>query len=656
MKVNELAKELKKTPKELIKFLAECDIKVKSGNTKLTQETAETVRELFFGTKPDKKSNDDSSESKVVHFTTRSFTVKEFVDRIKANISDIMRVILQKGLSLNLNSIIDSQTALEIAQELGIELMFDDPVVSSSEESKLKTQLDQIAENEIEADIDKLQTRPPVITIMGHVDHGKTLLLDTIRNANAISKEAGGITQHIGAYQITKNGHRLTFLDTPGHEAFTSIRSRGTQVTDIVILVVAADDGVKPQTVEAISHAKAAKIPIIVAINKIDKPEANIEQCKQQLSTHDLVAEDWGGDIVMVPISAKENKGIDQLLEMILLVAEMADLQADPTCLAKGVIIESQLSKQRGPIATVLIKSGTLRVGDNFLIGNQISGKVRALINDSGKSIHAISPGDPAELLGISSVPDPGELLTAFPSEKDAKQQLEKLQSQLSSKQVKSVSMETLSKQIEEGSIKQLPLIIKADVTGSLEAIVASINQIPTEEVSIHIIHTGTGPITESDILLAKASSSLVLSFGVPIPSSIKKMADDNNITIKGYNIIYNILNDIKSVIEGMFTTEYEEVETATIDVRELFSFSKVGTIAGCYVKSGKIERQHQVRIMRDKKIIFDGPLQSLKRFKEDVKEVATGFECGIVINGFDDLQVGDSLIGYTLKEKVKSL
>ncbi|MBG90397.1 MAG: translation initiation factor IF-2, partial [Actinobacteria bacterium] len=498
-----------------------------------------------------------------------------------------------------------------------------------------------------------LTRRPPVIAIMGHVDHGKTLLLDVIRQSNVVAREAGGITQHIGAYQVEKGDHKLTFLDTPGHEAFTALRSRGAQVTDVAVLVVAADDGVKPQTEEAIHHAKAADIPIIVAINKIDKPGANVENCKQQLTEFGLVAEDWGGDVVMVPVSAKQQEGIDQLLEMIVLVTDMLELKASETGPAKAVIIESRLSRQKGPIATVLVKTGTLKVGAFFVVG-PFSGKIRALFNDQGQQVKEAGPGAPVELLGLSEVPRPGDILQVTKSESDSKALAKKAKEEAStvSDQQSMLSMEQFSAQVEEGELRQLNLIIKADMNGSLEAIQTSIEKMEMKDIPIKIIRAATGDVSINDILLAQASQALVVCFSVSVGTDAQQAAEKEGVDVKQYRIIYEILNDIEKVISGMYRPEYEEVETATLEVRELFKFSKVGKIAGCMVQEGKIHRTHSIRVMRNGQVIYEGKLSSLKRFKEDVKEVASGFECGVVLDEFQDIQPGDALVSFELKQK----
>jgi translation initiation factor IF-2 len=657
LKVLELAKKLRIPVQELILFLKDVDVKVKSPTSKLDDKTVSTVKELWADNRAEKAEKaaaekaekDQNNEQKEVQLNEPTITVAKLAQLLDLKLAQVMKIFLQKGLLVNLNSEIDSETAILIAKEADINLKFEK---KEKNDQKIKNHLTKIEEAELEDNLDELEARPPLVTIMGHVDHGKTLLLDAIRQTNVVAKEAGGITQHIGAYQVKIKKRKITFLDTPGHEAFTALRLRGAQVTDIAILVVAADEGIKPQTVEALNHAKAAKIPIIVAINKIDRPEANIDQCKQQLAQYDLLAEDWGGKTVMVPVSAKTKVGIDDLLEMILIVADMLELKANKKCPAQGIIIESRLSKQKGPVATLLVKTGTLKTGDCFIIGTKI-GKVRALFNDLGKPIKSAEPGMPVEILGIDGVPEPGEMLKVYISEKAAREAAEKkLSVAKASKKLSSVSLETLSKQIEEGDIKNLNLIIKADVNGSLDAIIASIKQIPAEEVNINILHAATGGINENDIMLAKASQALVLGFGIKASLPAQKIAEEENITIKTYKIIYKIIEDVEKVVKGMFKIEYEIVEIGKAEIRQLFHYSKVGQIAGSYITEGKLIRNFMVKILRDGKEIGETKIDSLKRFKEDIREVANGFECGVVLEKSDILKEGDIIVCLEKRQK----
>lgn len=649
MKVQDLAKKIGISLKELTQFLEDMGIKVKAPTARLDAETVERVKDLF---KKDHSSSDIPDAPRVLTLTEPHLKVQTLAALLEIKLPEVMKTFLLKGLMVNLNTEVDAQTAVEIAKTLNItlELAFD----KAEKPATIRDHLDKIEEHEIDQNPASMVLRPPVITIMGHVDHGKTLLLDTIRKSNIISGESGGITQHIGAYQVEVKGHKLTFLDTPGHAAFTALRARGAQVTDIIILVVAADEGMKPQTVEALAHAKAANVPIMVAINKMDKPDANIERVKQQLAEHDLLAEDWGGKTVMVPISAKTKLGIDELLDMIILISEMQDLRAIKQGFAKGVVIESRLSRKKGPIATILVKTGSLKVGDHFVIGHTM-GKVRALLNDLGDKVEIAGPSTPVEVLGISEVPSPGSLFEVMSSEKEAKTLAEErqlLESQQASKSIKSVSLETLSQQIEEGNIRKLNLIVKADVNGSLEAILASISQITGKDVAINVMHSATGPINENDMMLAAASSALVVGFHLTITPEAQKIAESEGIDYKLYDIIYNIVDDIQKVVNGLFKPEFEEVETAKIEVRQLFKFSKVGIIAGSFVLSGKVIRNAQARVFRGKEEIFKGKVTSLKRFSEDVKEVASNFECGIVMDGFPEFQEGDLVVCFELRQK----
>ncbi len=644
MKVFDLAKKLGTSPKELIRFLADVDIKVKSPNTKLSSVVVDQVQGLFKGETPE----DKASEVRIVTFDGDHLTVQELCDLTQVSLGDVMRATLKRGLLVNLNSDLDLQTLHDLASDFNVILESSDAEVASA----ARTLRENIHEMVNEKDNEEGQVeRPPVITIMGHVDHGKTLLLDTIRKSNVIDTEAGGITQHIGAYQVDVSGKKLTFLDTPGHEAFTALRARGAQVTDIVILVVAADEGLKPQTIEAIDHAKAAEVPIIVAINKIDKPDADIDRVKQQLTEHELVAEEWGGKTIMVPISAKQNQGIDTLLEMVILVADMLELKTSVDRLAKGVVIEAKLSRKKGPIATILVKTGTLRVGDHFVIGHTY-GKVRALINDHGETVTEVLPGTPVEILGVSEVPSPGSLLEVCENEKACKELVEERLSEAYASRTKHVSLSSLSQQIQEGEVQTLNLIVKSDVHGSLEAIVASINQIVSDKVSVRVIHAATGEVNENDIMLAVASSAIIIGFHVELRPEAAKIALDEDVEIKTYDIIYEIMDDIKKSIQGLFKPEFEEVETARIEIRQLFKFSKVGVIAGSYVLSGKVVRNNMAYVLRGKTEIYRGKIESLKRFKEDVKEVASGFECGLVLQDFNGLAEGDIVVCLTRQEK----
>ncbi len=649
MKVKDLAKELGKKPKDFIKILFNFDIKVKSENTRLDDETIKVIKELF---NEDKDFIEETlAESKKATFNENQIKISDFAKLIDAPIKDIMGTVIKKGLLLNINSVIDSALAKDIASDLEIELTID----TKSEQApstNLKEQIDEIKENQNKKD---LRSRPPVITVMGHVDHGKTLLLDNIRSSNVADSESGGITQHIGAYQVQKDKKKLTFLDTPGHEAFTALRSRGAQVTDIAVLVIAADDGIKPQTIEAINHAKAAETPIIVAINKIDTPGADVERVKQQIVEHELVPEDWGGTTIVCPVSAKTSEGIDNLLEMIHLTAEVQELKTNYEGLAKAITIEAFLDKKRGPITTVLVQSGKLSVGAFVTIGH-VYGKVRALYSDKGDSIKQALPSTPVEVLGLSEVPSPGDILEEHPTEQDAKkiaaQNLEKKKDDHKQSVTKSVSLNTLSQQINDGDVKKLNLIIKTDVHGSLDALVLSINQIEIDDISINVMHAATGSINENDILLAKAAEAIVIGFRVPITNDAKKASEEDNIDVREYKVIYDILNDIENVMSGMYNKTTIETKIGEAEVREVFKFSKVGAIAGSYVTSGTLIRNNIVIVKRSGEELYKGKLTSLKRFKDDVKQVETKYECGIVTDGFSQYKAGDIIECYDVREE----
>ncbi|MGC6366946.1 MAG: translation initiation factor IF-2 [Candidatus Marinamargulisbacteria bacterium] len=649
MKVKDLANEYGKQPKDFIKILLGFDIKVKSENTRLDNDTIETIKDLFEG---DKDYIDQQiAESKKATFSDDQIKISDFAKLIDSPMKDIMGVVLKKGLLLNINSVIDASLAQDIASDLGIKLTLDNGD-KTSPSTDLREQIEELSENQDKKD---LRSRPPVITVMGHVDHGKTLLLDKIRASNVADSESGGITQHIGAYQVQlENKKKMTFLDTPGHEAFTALRSRGAQVTDIAILVIAADDGIKPQTIEAINHAKAADTPIIVAANKIDAPGADVERIKQQITEHELVPEEWGGNTILCPISAKTGEGIDNLLEMIQLTSDVLELKTTYDDLAKAVTIEAFLDKQRGPITSVLVKSGKLTVGSFVTIGG-VTGKVRALYNDKGESVKEALPSTPVEVLGLSEVPTPGDILEQHETEqiarKIAEENLEKKKKQHKQSLNKSVSLDTLSQQINDGDVKTLNLIIKADVHGSLDALVLSINQLDVDDISINVMHSATGSVNENDILLAKAADAIVIGFRVQVTNDAKKASEEANIDIRSYKVIYDIISDIEDVMSGMYKKSMIETRIGEAEVREVFKFSKVGAIAGSYVTDGKLTRNSVVAVHRDKKELFKGKLSSLKRFKEDVKQVETGYECGIVIDGFSAFEAGDVIECFEISE-----
>ena len=643
MKIFELANLMEEKLEDVLEVIDELSIEYKTEHSKLNQDQIKEVQDFFsFDPEAPKKVNVELDENPI--------TVQELAKKLDKKLSEIMQITLKKGLLLNLNSHVDYQIAKDIATELNFRVT-NSETASNEPSNEIKESLEKIEESELEENIDNLQKRAPVITIMGHVDHGKTTLLDTIRKSNVTNKEAGGITQHIGAYQVSFNDETLTFIDTPGHKAFTSLRLRGAQITDIVILVVAADDGIKPQTVEAIEHAKQANVPIIVAINKVDKPGIDIERCKQQLSEYELIPEEWGGKTPMVPLSAKTGKGLDDLLEIITITSDVLELKASHEGFSKSIIIESRLSRKKGPIASVIVKTGTLKVGDYFFTDNN-TGKVRALIDSNGQNLKVATPSQPVEILGLNAVPKPGSLLQVRKTEKECKKELANKTQQIEQKSLTQASLEALSKQAIEGNEKTLNLIIKADVNGSLEAVIHAIKEIPSKDVNINIIHSATGLVSESDILLAQASQAFIFTFNSGAQPDAKNLIDTHKIKIKSYKVIYEIIDDIEKLIAGYFDTEYEEIYLGTAEVREIFKYSKTGIIAGCYVKSGKIIRNKIGKIIRDKKEIYTNKISSLKRFKDDVKEVNEKFECGISFDEFNDIKQDDLIECYDLVEK----
>ena len=570
-------------------------------------------------------------------------TIKELADKMKLQPSAIVKKLFLQGKIVTLNSEIDFDQAEEIAMEY--------EVLCEKEEK-----VDVIAEllKEDEEDEKDMVSRPPVVCVMGHVDHGKTSLLDAIRQTNVTSREAGGITQHIGAYTVDVRGQQITFLDTPGHEAFTAMRMRGAQSTDIAILVVAADDGVMPQTVEAINHAKAAGVEIIVAINKIDKPSANVDRVKQELAEYELIPEDWGGNTVFVPVSAHTKEGIPELLEMILLTAEVKELKANPNRRARGLVIEAELDKGKGPVATILVQKGTLRVGDNVTAG-PCYGKVRAMMDDKGNRVKEAGPSTPVEILGLNDVPNAGEVFIAHQNEKEARSFAETFIAESKNKLIEDtkakLSLDDLFSQIKAGNVKELPIIVKADVQGSVEAVKQSLVKLSNEEVVVKVIHGGVGAINESDVTLASASNAIIIGFNVRPDAQAKSIADREKVDMRLYRVIYQAIEDVEAAMKGMLDPVYEEQVTGHAVVRQTFKASGVGTIAGSYVLDGKITRGSKARITRDGEQIFEGPLASLKRFKDDVKEVNAGYECGLVFEGFNDLQEDDMIEVYIMVE-----
>ena len=568
-----------------------------------------------------------------------SINVQEFSKLIKREVNEVIKALFMLGVMVTINQDIDFDTAQLIGDNFGVEVAQKAPEEDPTEIP------------EVDDPPEKRVPRPPVITVMGHVDHGKTSLLDAIRKTNVTSREAGGITQHIGAYKVNYQGKQIVFLDTPGHEAFTAMRARGAQVTDVAILVVAADDGVMPQTIEAINHAKAAKVPIIVAINKIDRPGANPDHVKQQLAEHELIPEDWGGDTIMVPVSAHQKTGISDLLEMILLVAEMQELKANPNLPAHGTIIEAQLDKGRGPVATVLVQRGTLHIGDTIIAGTSY-GKVRAMINDRGEKVKKALPSTPVEVLGLNDVPAAGDILDST-DEKTARGVAEKRIAKKKEEEIKlnsKVSLDDLFQRIKEGEIKELNIVVKADVQGTIEALKASLEKIKNDEVKVAVVHAGVGAITESDVMLASAANALIIGFNVRPDANARKAAETEKVDVRTYRVIYDAINDVEAAIKGMLAPKFKEVIQGRVEIRQMITISKL-KIAGCYVVEGKVTNSSKVRVVRDGIVVHEGVIESLRRFKDDVKEVAQGFECGITLEKFSDLKEGDIFEVYDMEE-----
>lgn len=677
IRVYELAKELNVSSKNLINLLMEeFGVEVKNHMSVIEDEDATLIKELLGDTSSEsegKKSLVDEYEDELAESLNKgvkrkkknkkelekeqaeqnaeaacgvieigdTITVKELCEKLGKPANDVIKNLIFLGVMAGVNQEIDFATAEKLCEkyEVLVEKKENEVELEAFEEDT-----DVVEEN--------LVKRPPIVTIMGHVDHGKTSLLDAIRHAKVTASEAGGITQHIGAYTVSLNGEKITFLDTPGHEAFTAMRARGAQVTDIVILVVAADDGIMPQTKEAINHCKAANVPMIVAINKIDRPGANIDRVKQELTEHGLVSEDWGGDTICVPVSAKTGENLESLLEMVLLTAEMQELTADPNRKAKGTVIEAKLDKGRGSVASLLIQNGTLNVGDSILVGSTY-GRIRAMFDDRGKKINSAGPSIPVEILGLSEVPAAGDRFIVCKDEKTARNmaELRKQKIKADSHQASNrVSLEDLYSQIQEGKVKELAIVVKADVQGSVEAIRQSLEKLSTDDVKVRVIHGAVGAITETDVTLAAASNALVIGFNVRPDGNATVQAEKENIEIKTYRIIYDAIEDVKSAMIGMLEPEYKEVVNGKAEVRMTYKISNVGTIAGCYVTDGKIVRNSEIRVIRDGIVIFESTLASLKRFKDDAKEVAKGYECGLSVEKFNDLKEGDVIESFTME------
>ena len=676
IRVYELAKELNVSSKDLITLLMEeFGVEVKNHMSVIEDEDAALIQELIGenGIPETKKSIVDEYEDQLAEEVNKgvrkkkktkkeiereeieknaeaacgvveigdTITVKELCEKLGKPTAEVIKNLIFLGVMAGVNQEIDFATAEKLCEKYEV----------IAERKEEETELEAF-EEDTDVVEENLEKRPPIVTIMGHVDHGKTSLLDAIRKARVTDTEAGGITQHIGAYTVTLNGEKITFLDTPGHEAFTAMRARGAQVTDIVILVVAADDGIMPQTKEAISHCKAANVPMIVAINKIDRPGANVDRVKQELTEHGLVSEDWGGDTICVPVSAKTGENLDSLLEMILLTAEMQELTADPNRKSKGTVIEAKLDKGRGAVASLLIQNGTLHVGDSILVGSTY-GRIRAMFDDMGKKIKSAGPSIPVEVLGLSEVPAAGDRFVVVKDEKTARNMAEIRKDKIKTESHQTshrVSLEDLYSQIQEGKVKELSIIVKADVQGSVEAIRQSLEKLSTDDVKVRVIHGAVGAITETDITLAAASNALMIGFNVRPDSNAIAAAERDGVDIKTYRIIYDAIEDVKSAMIGMLDPEYKEVVNGKAEVRMTYKISNVGTIAGCYVTDGKIVRNSEIRVIRDGIVIFESVLASLKRFKDDVKEVNKGYECGLSVERFNDLKEGDIIESFTME------
>lgn len=577
---------------------------------------------------------------------TEFIAVNEMANLMNVSVSDVIAKCIGMGLMVSINQRLDSETITLVADEFGFEVEF---------EEEYQAELLVDTEDEESTLID----RPPVVTIMGHVDHGKTSLLDFIRTENVVADESGGITQHIGAYQVkVDGGKKITFLDTPGHEAFTAMRARGAKVTDIVVLIVAADDAVMPQTIEAINHAQAAEVPIIIAINKIDKPGSNVEKIKQQLAERNILVEDWGGKFQSVEVSAKTGLNVELLLEKILLEAELLELKANPDRMARGNVVEAQMEPGRGITATTLISKGTLKVGDPFVAGNH-QGRVRAMFDEAGKKLNKVTPGSPALVLGFEGIPQAGDMFVVVKSEREAREvslKRQQLKREQDHRQVKLITLDEIAHQISAGQVKDLPIIVKGDVDGSVEALADSMMKLSNEEVKVNVIHKGVGGITEGDVLLAAASGAIIIGFHVRANSNARKLAENEKIEIRLYNVIYDAINQVKSALEGLLSPVISEEFVATVEVRDTFKVPKIGTVAGCYVQDGKITRTDKIRLFRDGIVIYEGNLATLKRFKDDVKEVVAGYECGLNIANFNDIKVNDIIEAYQIVETKKKL
>ncbi len=635
IRVYELAKQLQMSNKELLKKLNKYGVEVKSHMSSIDDETLELIMAEFGEPEPEPEPQLETEVLKV----EEGITVSALSNLLDVKKADLIKVLMQAGIMANVNQRLDLNALTVLSKKYEFE-----PIKKLSTEERLLIGEPDSPEN--------LQPRPPVVTIMGHVNHGKTSLLDAVRETNVMEKEAGGITQHIGAYRVSLENGDVVFLDTPGHEAFTKMRARGAQVTDIVVLVVAADDGVMPQTVEAINHAKAANVPIVVAVNKIDKENAKPERVRQQLSDYGLVPEEWGGKTIFVNISAKSKIGIEDLLESILLEAELLELKANPNKLARGTVIEAQMSKSKGPVVNVLVQDGTLRIGDYFVAGIY-DGKVRAMVDDKGRNLQEAKPSTPIEVLGCSGVPEAGDKFYAVKDEKEAKAISESRKNLIIEKDRATTGRKSLDiyQLIKDGKVKDLNIILKGDVQGSIEALSESLLRLSNDEVKVSIIHSAVGSVTENDVMLASASNAIIIGFNVRPTSHAAKLAEKEHVDIRLYNVIYQAISEVKTIIEGLLEPELREVILGRAQILEVFNISRIGTIAGCQVINGRVVRNQPVRVLRNNRSIFEGKIDSLRIFSEDVREVSSGQECGIFVNGFSDFQKGDILECYTFEQ-----
>ncbi|MFO7819215.1 MAG: translation initiation factor IF-2 [Halanaerobacter sp.] len=649
VRIYQLADELGLENKELIELLQELDIDVSSHMSTIEDGSAELVRDML--NEEEKEETEGIEETGDIIEVEGELTVKELGEKLNIKPNKLITELINMGTMATINQNLEMEMMEELAGEYGYQIK---EIESEDEEDE-----DYGLINDYEDDEKDLKLRPPVVTVMGHVDHGKTTLLDAIRKTSVTEEEAGGITQHIGAYQVDVDGQKVTFLDTPGHEAFTSMRARGAQATDVAIIIVAADDGVMPQTVEAINHAQAAEVPIIVAVNKIDKPNAQPEKVKQELTEHGLVVEEWGGDTIAVPISALQQQNLDELLEMVLLTAEMEELKANPNRAANGVIVEAELDRGRGPVATVLVKNGTLKVGDHIVVGSA-HGRVRAMIDDHGQRVESAGPATPVEVLGLSDVPSAGDVLEVLPDSSETREVAEEREEEKRAKELvdhkTAVNLDDLFEKIQQGEIKDLNIVIKADVQGSIEALKESLLELSTEEVQVNVVHGGVGGITETDVMLASASNAIIIGFNVRPGTNARQIAEKENIDIRTYRVIYRAIEDVRKAMEGLLEPDYKEVVIGEVEVRDVFKVPDVGMIAGAYVKNGEVKRDAELRLLRDGKIIHEGKVSSLKRFKNDVKEVKEGYECGIGIEDYNDLKVGDIMEVYEYEEVKRTL